>query len=831
MPNLDVIYAKCMREIAQASAGKISEDEAKDILKAVRRDADSLMQQKGLTAEQAVNDLIARRAKSEELEAAQRKWEEVLRTRAEAAIWKRLESGPDKVSAYQAFLEGTNSIFAGARDSIDVRQHAISKRALGGMMARMRSENLVPYFTDPAHSDDIAREMFKLGRTPEARAAMDAARPAANPQVRRVAEIIHETQAVLLQRARRAGAPIQELEGYMWRQGHDMLRIRSAGFDAWKAKIGPSLDWAKIAEQSGGDVDPDKFLQATYEALSSGVHLQPDGSLAPVRSGRETVALSAHRKLHFKDADSWLAYNREFGTANFFEGVTQGVQRVSRSVALMERMGPNPQAMHEKIVARVKTESRTQSELIDRLNNIDVVFNNAVGKNLIPGNPRTAQIAQMARKVISMQSLGGAGVASIVGDPNVAALELKWQGHNPLSAILDLYAGQVKNFGQSEQKQFAEALGIVAQADMANALSRFDLAEPVTNATDRAGRAINWAYDKFFRLNLLQGSTDASKTTFSMLMSNRLAQVADRTFDKLPAQTVRMLEMGNIKAGEWDVLRAHGSKVGGGRYWTADAARSVTDDELRPLLKAEGLKDTALNLQRYRDDLDTRISGMFYDRTAYALTEQGARERRLMLLNHDLAPGTAAGEAWRFVMQFKGYPVTYMMRTMGREMASNGGTFAKMQAFGVMAAQLTAAGYVTMVAQDALAGKTPPDPTKLSTFYAAAVKGGGYGLLTDYMFGEYIPGRDPIAGALGPAAGKLSALMTIRAKAMGGEDITTDLTRFARSNIPGQNLIWFKGMIDFTLNHHLNETLSPGYMDRMEKRMEEDRGQRFFFRQ
>jgi hypothetical protein len=73
--------------------------------------------------------------------------------------------------------------------------------------------------------------------------------------------------------------------------------------------------------------------------------------------------------------------------------------------------------------------------------------------------------------------------------------------------------------------------------------------------------------------------------------------------------------------------------------------------------------------------------------------------------------------------------------------------------------------------------------------------------------------------------------MTIRAKAMEGQDVTTDLTRFARSNIPGQNLIWFKGMIDFTLNHHLNETLSPGYMDRMEKRMEEDRGQRFFFRQ
>src|SRR5690606_33069659 len=51
-----------------------------------------------------------------------------------------------------------------------------------------------------------------------------------------------------------------------------------------------------------------------------------------------------HRFLHFADADAWLAYNGRFGAGSPFDAMMGHVDAMSRDIAAMEILGPNPEA-------------------------------------------------------------------------------------------------------------------------------------------------------------------------------------------------------------------------------------------------------------------------------------------------------------------------------------------------------------------------------------------------------------------------------------------------------------------------------------------------------
>jgi hypothetical protein len=46
--------------------------------------------------------------------------------------------------------------------------------------------------------------------------------------------------------------------------------------------------------------------------------------------------------LHFKDADSWLAYNERFGVGTLSESVVHSLDLAAQNVGLMRVFGTNP---------------------------------------------------------------------------------------------------------------------------------------------------------------------------------------------------------------------------------------------------------------------------------------------------------------------------------------------------------------------------------------------------------------------------------------------------------------------------------------------------------
>ena len=140
-------------------------------------------------------------------------------------------------------------------------------------------------------------------------------------------------------------------------------------------------------------------------------------------------------------------------------------------------------------------------------------------------------------------------------------------------------------------------------------------------------------------------------------------------------------------------------------------------------------------------------------------------------------------------------------------------------------------GYIAMTAKDLLKGKSPKDPTKLDTFYAAMLQGGGLGIYGDFLFSKTRSGSEIMATAAGPFATEaFNAVQAIKYGIRGEKDpALRQAYKSVVGNTPFLNLFYLKTAFDYAIGYQIMETLSPGYLREMERKMKKDSGQEFLF--
>ena len=138
-------------------------------------------------------------------------------------------------------------------------------------------------------------------------------------------------------------------------------------------------------------------------------------------------------------------------------------------------------------------------------------------------------------------------------------------------------------------------------------------------------------------------------------------------------------------------------------------------------------------------------------------------------------------------------------------------------------------GYMSMTVKDLLKGKEPRDPTKFKSFVAALLQGGGLGIYGDVLFRETRSSLEAAGSLAGPVP--LSALDVVLALKYGmtgeGGKAARLAYRTVTQNIPFLNLFYIKTAFDYLIGYQMLETLNPGILKRMEKRMKKDYNQDF----
>lgn len=601
---------------------------------------------------------------------------------------------------------------------------------------------------------------------------------------------------------------------------------------------------ASYEKRLQGPIDPDTLLRRIYNAIAADTWMtgksdEFKGLLAQVGPGSIAKRRAAHRELHFKDAASEVAYMRRYGAGGLADGVLRDIEGAATAIALQRRLGNNPEAMFQLLRSELLKEAHdTGNNALARAvgrKSIDWQLAEVTGAARSTANPTIAAYASSIRAVQSMAKLGGALLSSF-GDIATAAAELKWQGRGWLSSYADMFDGMLKGRRSGEKRIIADLLGVGFESLTGQVMTRLGGESAPPGGLSKASAL-------FFRLNGLSWWTDTHKTTAGLTIARYYALAAEQRYGDLPAPTRRTLDLFGIKQADWEIMRtaAVHAAEDGTTFMTAEGVRAVPLDSFLTAAERAAPPEelpTERQLRERRDRLASAYAALVTDRVDYAIPTAGARENAMLHMGTER--GDLLGEALRFVMQFKSFPVAAISKTMGREFYGGGTKVGGAARIFALAAQLAVFGYFTMVSKELIAGKNPRDPLAAETIAAAMVQGGGMGIYGDFFFGEFNRfGRSALSTAAGPTLGSTDDLFELWAKARdtgkmakGGDKYGADLAasslRFMASNVPFASLFWLRPAINYLALYPVQEHLNPGYLRRMERRIERENAQTFW---
>jgi hypothetical protein len=393
--------------------------------------------------------------------------------------------------------------------------------------------------------------------------------------------------------------------------------------------------------------------------------------------------------------------------------------------------------------------------------------------------------------------------------------------------------GDVFNmFNPAEQKEFAVRLKILSDAMIGDVLTRH-------GSSDMQPGFVTKAVKRFFKLNGMNYWNSSQKTGVARVLAYDLARHANMRFEDIPIESRNTYEQYGIGKQEISILRSVLDEAADGEvYVFPDSINRLSNDLIDPLISAERgeLSITDVMREQYKNNLRTRYIAFLNDSADMAIPTPGARERAY--LTQGSKRGTPTGEAIRFAAQFKSFPVTYMTKGLmrqyyGRRAAGKSGLLGVTQ----LALGSTVMGYIAMSAKDILKGKEPMDVfsedyvLNPKTFAAAFTQGGGAGLLGDLLFQDYNRyGQSLEASLAGPTVGAAGDFLKIWPRLFSDkpEKGVQQGLRFAVNNTPFANLFYTKFAVDYLFLYGMNEAISPGYIDRLERRTKRDKGQEFY---
>ena len=810
--------ADCKKIIEEISAGRLSDDELNDILerlneeKRVRQARGDLQNLEADLFERG--QLMARDADLARKTQKRNALINIIKQNEMLEIARRAHAATGNPRlGIEAKSVGVNSDFTGAKASVDYLAAAIGRAWTGGFLADLRKAKLLKMFDnmDRETQRRVSNVISDLN-TPNPTRAVDE-----SADINRIGEIMFKYQRAALHRQNEAGAYINTKSGRVVSTSHNQSLMIKAGEVEWKNYIRNRLDYDKM------DIRPDRiedFLTSAWLAITTGVRLNdeiPD-NVARMFKGPANLAKkrSAQGVFTFKNADDWFDYNDRFGTRDLREAYVQDLLGAARAVAVMENFGTNPQAMQDRVLKILEEEYREDQVALDGLQgkglgkvvNLQAALAEVTGDVNIGAATTVAQIFHGYRAWQTMSKLGQV-LFSALPDHAFMASASMYRGKSLTDAWGDALSSMFRGMTGEQMRDVSDRLGVGIDGWLGAQMTRID-------ANEGAPGLISKATETFFKLNLLQGYTELNKRGAALIIANDLAREAVSAFDGMPADMQRLMRQYGISAEDWEVARTSVGKGPDGR------------DYMFP----DQIED-----QRVRESVQRLIIS---EVDAGVLTP-GARERSIM--NRGYRPDSSAGIAFRLFFQFKSFGITVVSKSLGRHMYGYGAknwreavTSGKsMQGLAHTIVATSILGYFSLQLKEMAKGREPR-PNTMETFLASMAQGGGLGIYGDFLFGEANRfGGSFLETVMGPGLNTFGDAVDLSLRLRdviltGEDDARAEAIRFLKGNVPFANLFYTQQALDYLIWYQLQETVNPGYLRRMERRIERENDQTFWLR-
>ena len=769
----------------------------------------------------------------------------------------------DEKEGLISILVGTNRRVTGARSAVSTQQQATVNQLIAGFNQKLKNEKVLKLFDkmDKETQRRVVRTMYELNQKKTGMEEQLGMRPPiseTNPDIIRLAEILESYSEMIRIKLNDRGANISKLWGYIVRQSHDPYLVRDAAkvlgknledmddgidpnlktkkdinynrnYKAWRDFVMEKLDQERTF---AGVEDIEEFMQFVYNSLVRNQYLKSDGadftygsrSTARGTDVAKAAGLSAKRVLHFKTADDWFDYNDLFGVGNLKESFFSGLQTAGRNIGIMDTLGTKPQDNFNKIRTAVGNRLNKLGRKSDLTENMFNKYLRVVdGSIYTVENFGVAKYSAIARSIASMAKLGGATI-SAAADIGLYGSEMRYQGRSFLGGMFEALSSLAKIKNPQQLKDIAEGLGFIGDNTIYDIAGRYQVGDNLSKGFTKTQRF-------FFKLNLLSWWTNTLKEGAMLGMANYFAKQKNLAFDSLNPQLKNLFNVYNIDSTKWNIIRKTAmEKADDGREFINIAMLDqISDADVKKITGLDNLSKREILIEK--DKFKASVSGMLLDRSIYAVIEPDARVRAT--LTQGFLGGTGMGEAIRFFGQFKAFPLSIVQKVLGREIdyfkGPNKDLARGIVGLGSIIVTSGLLGYLSMTIKDLLKGRSPRDPTKLNSVMAAFLQGGGLGIYGDVLFQETRSGGDIIGNIAGPVP--LTAFDLVQAIKYGirGEGGKAGRTayRAVSQSIPFMNLFYLKTAFDYLIGYQIMETMSPGTLRRIERRMKKNYNQDF----
>ena len=671
-----------------------------------------------------------------------------------------------------------------------------------------------------ATSKAMIHELFQEGAAPEAAHLVKAWR---------------DTVGHLVARFREAGGDLIERMDWHLPQTHSIAAMAKRGKAAWVEAVLPKLDLDRMGTLSQGkpftveELRP--ILEDAYDTIITGGlnKMTPSGS-----GGSGKSVAKAHtdaRFLQFKDADGWLDYNAEFGSSNPLEAMINHMDRMSQEIATMRAFGPSPAGMKNFVRGVMQTDIakaaptdlvKKTEQVAEEIDALDRYFDVLTGASSRVVSPSRAKFWSELRAWISASQLGSA-VVSALGD--TATLQIT-------AAVNDL----------PQMKMWKRALPLMLSHSTRTEISRMGFIgdrfvssfrenkwhQDVMEAT-YGGKAL----DLVMRKSGLVGLTNAMRDVFQLELAGALTEDLMADFVAMAPKRQAALRKVGVTDNDWNALRKAGDAI---IEKTEDGATFV-NFVTAAKHESASIRNAAIKLHSYvireRDHAVTSPSAW-----------DEAVAQGLPLLRGG-PKGTLRGEISRTAFgMYKGFAISYMVKHLGRMMQQS--SWQGRVGYGVaLAVGMTPFGLLRYQSDQLFWGRDmlSMDPTTAegrSAWAAGFLRGGGLGIIGDFMFDDYSRfGHGPFETASGPGVGLASDLAKLTlgnvSRAIQGKDTNVAGQAFetARRYVPGGNVWWLRVPFQRVVLDQLSKLIDPSIEQkwaRQERKRKKNTGQGSWWR-
>jgi len=618
-----------------------------------------------------------------------------------------------------------------------------------------------------------------------------------------------------------AGGDIPELATWGLPQVHNNAAVRRAGREEWKRIVLPLLDRDEtVSFQTGAkftQAELDEVLDEVWETIATEGFSKVKETAAGGRGKSLARRRVDHRFLHFKDADSWLRYSDAFGDADPFTTMMNHVDGMSRDVALLETLGPNPnhtvsflktqlEKRAKKADAAAGTDKASQ-RLTSKLNTFDELYDAITGRSYAPVNERIARTFSGLGNMLTAAYLGSTSLLALMTDSNFTRITKRMAGmpvfRSAMARTLKMVAAKKTTKAQ------AVRLGLIAENWSSVAYGQARYAHDVLG-----GKVSEAIAHTAMNVSLLSPFTQAGRWAFGMEFMGFLADNVKTPYKALSRPLRDTLDRYGVTAKDWSKMRSV-------KLYEHKGAKFFRPDEM-------------LDTNR---ELAFKVLEMVQGMTNLAVPVSSLRARTALV--GGTKAGTLVGEVARSFAMFKNFPVTFYLNNVKAALYQKG-PLNKAAIAGDLLITSTAMAVLANQLREISKGRDPMDMTMPEVWGKGLLTGGGLGIYGDFLFEDLNRfGGGMTETIAGPRASFLNDLRNLTignaAELVRGEktNAARETVDFFGRNLPGVSTWYLRLVIERSILDRLRLMADPKAeqrFKRLERRFIKEYDQEYWWR-